>query len=60
MAKRRCIVCGYECRDLVRFADNVKRLTPAHHHHTDKQIRNAFDVRNRQLDAHPAVDRVSS
>lgn len=42
MAKRLCIVCGYQCRDMVKPFGILTEAVPAHHHHTEKQIRDAW------------------
>jgi hypothetical protein len=40
--KRICIVCGYRCRGLVKPFGILTDPVPAHHHHSDKEIRDAW------------------
>lgn len=42
MAKKICIVCGYECRDRVRPFGMLTATVSAHHHHSDREIQDAW------------------
>lgn len=49
MGKRFCIVCGYQCRDLVKPFGILTPAVPAHHYHADKSIRDAWLKRQELL-----------
>lgn len=58
MGKRICIVCGHECRDLVKPFGILTEAVPAHHYHDDKSIRDAWLATSEFTFASP-VDRLS-
>lgn len=59
MGKTICIVCGHECRDLVKPFGILTEAVPAHHYHDDKSIRDAWiDIQDQTF--RPTVDRVTS